>query len=188
MLSVVRTTALTPLISTAEAKANLRVEHSDEDDVIARLCLAVTDLLDGYTGETGRALVQQTIEWVVEYEEGVLTAPVGPVSSITSVTYLDEDGDQIDTEVTLSVTASLLGEDKIKLGRVEDGVTPAYLKIEYVAGPSQSNPTPSAIIQAAHLLIGHYYENREDSTAMKVEAIPMCATTLIDRHRKRWVA
>ncbi len=76
-------------VSLAEAKAHLRVEHDDQDDLITAQIRAATAWLDGYAGILGRALITQT--WRQEFGRFAdhLPLPLAPVTAIDSVSYFD---------------------------------------------------------------------------------------------------
>ncbi|KQZ12405.1 hypothetical protein ASD50_11620 [Mesorhizobium sp. Root552] len=90
MLAPVRTVAPANMpVSLSEAKAHLRVEHDDQDDLITAQIKAATAWLDGYAGLLGRALITQT--WQQEFGRFAdrLPLPVSPVIAIVSVSYFD---------------------------------------------------------------------------------------------------
>lgn len=90
MLTPVRTIAPADApVSLAEAKAHLRVDHDDQDDLITAQIKAATAYLDGYAGILGRALVTQT--WRQDFATFAdrLPLPVSPVIAIVSVSYFD---------------------------------------------------------------------------------------------------
>lgn len=115
---VLVTPPATPIISLSEAKAQCRVDGSDDDGLIGGLIQAVTSYLDNKSGITGRALVTQTWRqdfygWPNSYNglyipissnaydypwqqswqpyagEYGLRLPLEPVQSVTSVQYYD---------------------------------------------------------------------------------------------------
>lgn len=90
MLAPVRTLAPANMpVSLAEAKAHLRVDHDDQDDLISAQIRAATAWLDGWSGILGRALITQT--WRQDFAGFAdrLTLPVSPVIAIVSVSYCD---------------------------------------------------------------------------------------------------
>src|SRR5690606_12599307 len=92
MLAPVRTVApATMPVSLAEAKAHLRVDHDDQDDLITAQIKAATAYLDGWSGILGRALVTQT--WRQDFAGfgDRLPLPLVPVTAIDSVSYFDGD-------------------------------------------------------------------------------------------------
>lgn len=80
-------------VSVAQAKARLRLSGiGDHDEEVDRLLTAAVDLLDGHRGLLGYALEAQT--WEARYQAlaGVLELPLGPVASVTSITWWDDAG------------------------------------------------------------------------------------------------
>src|SRR5690554_3221374 len=77
--------AITP-VSLAEAKAQCRVDHDEEDGLIMALVESATAHLDGYSGILGRALCEQTWRQDFDGMHGCLRLPLAPVISITSIT------------------------------------------------------------------------------------------------------
>ena len=72
-----------PPVSLAEAKAFLRVDHDAEDDLIAGIIAAATNLLDGRTGILGRCLEAQTWELAIDrFPSAEVQLPLGPVVSV----------------------------------------------------------------------------------------------------------
>ncbi|MCD1620958.1 head-tail connector protein [Salipiger manganoxidans] len=90
MIVPVRTVAPVNMpVSLAEAKAHLRVDHDDQDDLITAQIKAATAYLDGYAGILGRALVTQTWRHDFAGFADRLALPVSPVTAIVSVSYFD---------------------------------------------------------------------------------------------------
>lgn len=169
MLAPVRTVAPTnPLLTTAEVKAHLRVDTSDDDALIDAIRDAVTDHLDGWSGILGRCLLSQT--WRQDFPDfGTLDRirlPLMPAKSITSITYRDG----LNAVQTLSTS--------IYSGPFVDGLSPFVslvsgqvwpstyeredaVSITFVAGYDTAADVPKSIRQAALLMIGDLYEHRE---------------------------
>jgi hypothetical protein len=68
-----------PLVSLPDLKAHLRVDHSDDDGLIASLELAAVAHLDGWTGVLGRCIQPQT--WEVDLAAGRHVLPFPDVES-----------------------------------------------------------------------------------------------------------
>ena len=83
-------------ISTAIAKAHLRVDFSTDDTLIDSLVVAAREYVEQVTG---RALITQTWELLDDRFKGrAIHLPNAPLQSVTSVKYIDTGG----TEQTFS--------------------------------------------------------------------------------------
>lgn len=152
-------------VSLAAAKAHLRVEHDDEDDLIAGLVDAVTQHLDGYAGVLGRALVTQS--WRLDLARPACRSvrlPVPPATDIEAVTYL-VDG----AEITLDPSAYRLGHGPLgdflvladgwswpAMDRREDA-----LRVTFTTGYGEAADVPAPIQAAIKLMVGDLYAFRE---------------------------
>lgn len=178
-----------PLISLAEAKAQLRLDGADDDQLVEGYIAAATAWIDGPDGWLGRALISQTLELRAGgfpvCGDGEIDLPYPPVASVTSVTYSDSDGaDQV------------LAADKYRLaGRF---LSPAFgtswpstraqrdaLRIQYVAGYGvEPDKVPAPIRQAILLLIGHWYGTRETVNIGNITSeLPFTTSALLAPYR-----
>lgn len=203
MLVPVRTAAPEQApITLDQAKQHLRVLHDDEDEYIADLIEAATDYLDGYSGVLGKALITQTWRldfgpaydfytgWWSAWPLQLFRLPVGPVQSVTSVTYYDGSN----VQQTLNASTYQLFTDAIGpfLGLAPQQSWPStYLRqdairVTWVAGHGATPETvPSRIRALIKLLVGHWYENREAVTLGNTQAVelPLAAQALIATSR-----
>ena len=151
-------------ITLAEAKAHLRVEHDAEDSLIAMLIAAARQSAEQ---RLGRALIHQTWELILDaFPCAEIKLPKPPVASITSIVYLDANGD----EQTLAGTAYTLDADLLP-----GWVLPAYgtewpatldsanaLRVRFVAGyGADGSAVPAPIRQWMLITLGTFYANRE---------------------------
>lgn len=161
------------LVSLEDAKAHLRVDHDDEDTLIEAYIAAASAHIDGPGGWLGRSIGTQTLELRRDAFCDLITLPNGPVASITSVKYLDDDG----AEQTLASGGYQLEGDV--LGLAYNQTWPSLrgdrggVRIRYVAG---SETIPSAIFAAVLLMVGDLYANRETERAEGSSAIQMSTT------------
>lgn len=102
MLAPVRVTppVITP-VSLTDVKAQLYVDHADDDAMIGALLTAATEHFDGWTGVLGRALVEQTWRQDFACFSDCLRLPLAPVLSVESITYFD--GDNVQQTLAASV-------------------------------------------------------------------------------------
>jgi uncharacterized phiE125 gp8 family phage protein len=167
-------------ISLVEAKAHLRIDSTDEDDLIGALISAATAHLDGYSGILGRALITQTWRQDFPALEEPLRLPLRPVASVSSVTYYDADN----ASQTLANTVYGLFSDALgAYVALKPGQTfpTAYdrrdaVSVTFICGESAA---PAPIKQAALLLIGHWYVNREAVVISGAVELPMAVAALL---------
>lgn len=146
-------------VTLAEAKAFLGVEDDAHDTAIQTAIEAATGTIEGHTG---RSVCAQVLElWLDSFEDAMLL-PRGPVSAVTSVKYSDIAGAE-QTAAGSLYTADLVS-DPAWVVRNSAAAWPATLdginavRIRYSAGYAS---VPAKIRQAALLLAGHWFANRE---------------------------
>lgn len=158
-------------VTLAEAKAQCRVDHDDEDVLITALIGAAVSELDGWSGTLGRALVTQTWEQAFDGFPLRLRLPM-PAASVASVSYVDADGD----------TQTLAGDQYVlRRDALGSFVEPAF-DVNWPAVRSQSasvtvsftcgtaaESVDGAIKAALLLRIADLYANREARGSALVE-------------------
>lgn len=168
LLDLVAAPAAEPL-STADAKAMLRVDHSSEDFLIASLVTAARELVEE---QTGRALITQTWDMQVPRfpaDGWGLRIPRAPLTSVTSVTYIDADGaEQTWAAESYSVIAPagpfarrgiILPAHGVAYPRTQQHLYD--VTVRFVAGyGAAATSVPHGLIQFIRLLISHWYDNR----------------------------
>lgn len=169
MLAPVRTIApALDLVTAAEIKAHLRVDFTDDDTLVTALRDAVVSHLDGWSGILGRCLLTQT--WRQDFDGfpagDLIRLPMMPVTAVSGITYRDAS----DVQQTLSTNVyagpfhdGLSAFVTLKYGQVWPNT---YTRTDAVAvtfavGYATAADVPKAIRQAALLMIGDLYENRE---------------------------
>ncbi|MEM7619771.1 MAG: head-tail connector protein [Pseudomonadota bacterium] len=183
-LSQTSAPATTP-ISLSEAKAHLRVLHSDEDTLITSLITAAVSYLDGRHGILGRSLITQSWEYRIHcfpYHQ-VIKIPLPPLRSVVSVTYIDDNG----IEQTLSPSQYVVDTSDL-VGKIYSAYDitwpttrdePYAVRIAFTSGFGVAADVPAPIKQALLLLIGHFYLNREAVNEKTLKAAPMAVEALI---------
>ncbi|HEY1182231.1 MAG TPA: head-tail connector protein [Rhodocyclaceae bacterium] len=155
-------------ISLAEARLHLRISDdvTDDDTLISALIAAARQ---GAEHITQRALMAQTWELALDEFEDEILLPKAPLASITSVTYVDEDG----------VSQSLTADDYQLDSHSEPArLLPAYgtcwpatraqanaVLVRYAAGYASAAAVPQEIKSWMLLRVGLLYENRESVVA-----------------------
>jgi uncharacterized phiE125 gp8 family phage protein len=191
-------------ISLQEAWFHLRIDTfgsppaSDDDAWLTDIGIpAARDWCEQYLGGS---IAPQTIELATQgFPSGSIPLPFGPVLSISSVIYTDANGD----DQTLVADTDYMLDAFVR----PPVVRPAYgaswpsarasvnsVRVQYVTGYSlpdespQTNPLPAGIRAAMLLMLGHFYNNRENSLAeyrITIQAVPNGADTLLERYRIR---
>jgi uncharacterized phiE125 gp8 family phage protein len=156
--------ASTPVTLT-EAKAQCRIDNSEEDVYVTSLIAAATDYFDGPNGVLNRALMTQT--WQLSYDAfpcGGLQIPLGPVQSITSVEYVDPVTQLYVTWAASNYETDLVSPDAWVIPKDSWPTTletSNAIRVTFVAG---FTTVPPSIKAAILMLIAHWYENRETVT------------------------
>ena len=181
---VLVTPASAALVTLAEAKAHLRVDHSDEDTYIQALINAAVSYFDGYAGRLGRAILEQA--WRVDFPafSDEMRLPLGDVIAISSVSYYDLNNAQ----QTLASSVYQVAVDGIGpyVGLKPAQVWPKTyaradaVRVTWTAGyGATSANVPPAIKHAALLLIGNWYDNRSTVTADMDSELPFAVNALL---------
>lgn len=144
-------------ISLSDAKAHLRVDHSDEDALIQAMISAARDACERYCN---RAWAEADfIESFDAFPDGGIALTDPGVKSITRIEYLDSDG-----SVGTIAGSSLTLDTELSIVDYASWPYGTRIKVFYTAGANadQSAPeyVPESVILAMKLLLTDYYENR----------------------------
>lgn len=157
-------------ISLNAARDYLRVDHTDDDSVIAGLIAAARARYDA-RGILGRALMTQTLDyWVDAFPVGrALFLPVRPVQSIVSVSYLDASQTLIAADAA-SYVASLASEPPriYPVGGTwpATACVPDSVVVRLVAGVDDPGLLPADLIQAMKINIAYWYDCRDEPSGL----------------------
>lgn len=174
MLAPVRTVAPANMpVSLAEAKAHLRVDHDDQDDLISAQIKAATAWLEGYSGILGRALVTQT--WRQDFGSFAnrIPLPLTPVTAIENVNYFDAD----DVQQTLDPSVyALLADARSAYLALQPGQSwpSAYrrddaVSITFTAGYGAAADVPEPIRQAILLIVQRLFDGADISIDVAID-------------------
>jgi uncharacterized phiE125 gp8 family phage protein len=168
-------------VTTAEAKAHLRISHTDEDALISSLIVAARNYVEGLAN---RPLVQRPYALKLDrfpmFNEIIL--PAGKVSAVASITYVDIAG----TTQTLSASGYTVETQRLPgsvvlnpsnltawpTSRFYAGI--ASVTISYTAGyGSTASSVPQALRQAVLMSIGYWYDiARETGSEVALKEVP----------------
>ena len=150
----------------------------DGDDLNTWFRDAIVAAREKTETDTGLQLITATWELTIDNafpaDEILLDKP--PIGSVSSVQYVDEDG------ATQTLAASKYTVSK---GHVKTRIVPAWsetwpltrlivdaVTVTFTAGYADAKSVPEIIKQGMRLLVGHWYDNRGDSTDIKTHLIP----------------
>jgi uncharacterized phiE125 gp8 family phage protein len=184
------------LLTLAQAKAQSRVDFTDEDDYITGLTVAARAAIEEHLS---RSLITQT--WVLgipcfPYGDRILL-PRGPVQSVTSLKYTDSA--LVEHTMTEGVdylvdTYAELAEIVLPFGKVWPTAvlsTKRPVVIQFDAGyGDDASQVPAQIVLAGYHLTADWYENREaitiSRTASAVVELPNAFKALLATYRLRY--
>lgn len=177
-MSLVRVTPPDLVVSVAEAKANLRIDHDEDDALIEGLIRAAMAFAQRYLSYP---VGEQTFDLTLDaFPSSEIEIPY-PFASVDSVSYTDEDG------ATQTVTADNYSAD------TSGWVVPT---VDWPSTMSVINAvtvrfTTSAVVsddvrQAILLLVGHYYEHRE-AAGGDLKTLPLGVEMLLGLNRRMFV-
>lgn len=185
---VLQTAPTSEPVTTAEAKAHLRITTSDDDTYIGTLIAVARKHVETITG---RALINQTWDYFLDnFPAGdKIVIPLPRLSSVTTVKYTDKDNVQtvFSSGSYIVDTNNEPGQIVLAYGESWPTFTPRPInavEIRFVAGyGSGAANIPEGIKQAMLLLIAHWYENREPVTDMNMKEIPETVNALLWPYR-----
>jgi len=177
----VRATEITPtdLLTLADAKAHLRVDHDTEDDLITALIGSAISTAEKFTGRLfgSTAATLYADAWASQ------AFTFGPVTAISAVKYYD----QANTLQTLS-GSQYWTDLKSDPQRITFNAPPAIYSdrhqgVEITATVGHAT-LPAPVKSAALLLVAHYYENRQAVVQdRKPEGLPLGVEFLLNPYR-----
>lgn len=182
--------AVTP-ITVADAKAQLRVEHADDDALIGNLIGAATRAVEQYTG---RALITQSWDFRsprLQRREG-LAIPLLPVQGLVAVKYRDA-GEALQTASPGDFEA-IVSDWRARIYPVYGAAWPSMatredsIVVSLTMGYGDAgSDVPQSIRTAIGMLVDFWFHR---PAAMDADAKdwPMPVAALLAQYRTGWVA
>lgn len=169
-------------LTLAQIKAHLRILTSSEDTHIGTLQLAARQHIENITG---RVMMARTLEiYLPEFRDEMLL-PRPPLSSVTSIKYLDTSNtlQTLNASTYVVEPASFFGSVQLAYGKQWPNtyVHPRAVTIRFVAGAATAAEVPEEFKHAIKLLTAHWYYNREP-TLEKGQPLPHAIDALIQSH------
>ena len=170
-------------ITVAEVMTHCRITSVDEAESakISAFISAAREYVESYTGKLYGSRVETA---VFKGLYPILPIAKGPVTSVISVIAETEDGPVDVTEnyvIDVQTGFELIAKNNLPDLKLSDEFL-YPVTVEYNAGLSVM---PASIKQACLLIIGHWYENREEVVVSAGNAIqiPLAAKSLLEMRR-----
>lgn len=185
-MTIVVVTPPDPVVTVDDARAHLREESTDYDDLIELYIAAATAHIDGPGGWLGRAIGEQELELRTDRfpwcNPTSIVLPCPPLISVESVTYIDSDGvlqtmDEADYRL-IGVGGSAPRVDLVYGASWPTARSEAEaVRIAYTAGYGAAEDVPASIKAAILLMVGDMYSHRESAVVgVTAAAVPMSTT------------
>jgi len=175
-------------ITTDEVKSQARIDTSADDTLIAQLISAAESWAQKYRSEK---FIQTECVDYFDCFDTKLELLYSPVVSITSIQYVDSNGDTqtLDSSYYTLCNKAVVGPGEIveaynmswpSTRNVPDAVT-----VTYQAGYGEaSTDVPNDIRQGVMLMVAHMYENREALAAIQLHEVPFGVSALLGIDRR----
>lgn len=189
-----------------QAKAHLRVDFNDDDNLILALIRTARELTESLIN---RAIFSRQYLLTLDqfpyptsintmtpssrdnylgtglyFEWNGIKLPVPRVISVDSITYLDDSG-QTQTLDSSSYATDLVSEPAriVPAHRgtwpYPNSYVPGSIKVTFTSGTWTEDTLPGSIQQAMLLLIGHLYANREAVSEKTLTQVPLAVDYLL---------
>lgn len=183
----VSTAPATEPVSTADAKAHMKIDTADDDELIDSWVVAARILIEK---NWGVSLITQTLKLRLDHfpHDGQrIMLPAPPAATITSVQYVDNDGN---TQTWASSNYAIAVNDRPgTLSRAYNVSYPTTRSIDnavtitYTAGYGVASAIPANIIHAIKLLLTLWNEAREAACPVNLTEIPFGVDALLVDHK-----
>ncbi len=181
-------------ISLAEAKAHLRIDSSytGDDAYITSLIKMAQNIVEK---EAGMLMTEVEMKYIADGFLPVIDLGFSG-NAVAHVKYNDSSGTQqtltVDTDYKVSnldypnATVKIYPTSGTSWPTTEDA--PDCVEVKFDAGPSEALQIPEGLIQAMYLVIGRYFEMRQDViSGTIVYQVPLGAQHLINQYKQATV-
>lgn len=175
MASIIVTPPTEEPVTLDMVKAQSRVTHSLDDALLLAYISAARDYLEIVTR---RQFLSTTYQWTgLQNPPGTIVLDRSPVQSVSEIAVMQ--GSVVESVLDPTTYMILPGTDPAAVALLTPVPAMALLRVTFIAGWATTEVMPPSLIQATLLLVSHFYEQREASTAQKLEKIPYGVEALI---------
>jgi uncharacterized phiE125 gp8 family phage protein len=172
-------------LSVADAKSYLRVEHDDDDAIIAALIASARHHVEALTRN---GLLTQTWRLVRDRwpESGRIKPKLGPLRSLVAARIYNESGVATSLDLdrfVIDEVAGVIAAPGWSLPLPGRAVRGVELDVEIGYGNTPAD-VPQVLLQAIRMLVAHWYDNRGlVSIGQSVAMMPPSVNAMIASHR-----
>ena len=162
-----------------EARAHLRLDATDEDNLLSAFLVAARVALEA---RTRRAFIMRSWRLILDaWPSGPLYLPIAPVSAVTSVTINGVRGPRI---IKTTEYETALAGDRPRLALLNAWPAPTRriggIHIDVTAGYGAAGDVPAPLRQAILMIAAHWFEHREPvSIGEHADELPLTVSALI---------
>lgn len=177
------TPPLTEPLTVDELKAALRIDHSDDDQLVQSMAVTARTFIER---RLGYAFLQQT--WSLKLSDippAAVRLRPGPVPTPVSVMAKYGEG-ALEAIPDADWHLDFANPTRICLmpAPMQDGECLTGIEVIFTAGASDASTIPADLLRALYLLTAHYYEERELFRAQRYVAVPMGIEALLEPYRE----
>jgi len=184
MPSILLTAPAAEPLSLAAAKAFLRVEHDDDDDVIGALIASARIHAEA---QTRRAFMSQTWRLTLDAwpAEGRLSVRPAPLAALSAVRVYDDAGNASTVDLQAFVVDTVGSQLAFApWALAQPGRSVAGIELDVIAGYGDAaSDVPEPLRHAVRILVAHWYENRGLVASGNAGALPATVAALIAPYR-----
>lgn len=171
-------------VTLEEARKHARVDGDDEDDLIELLIGMAASLIDGPDG-IGYAMEAQTWKLTLDRFPSVIKLPMRPVVSVSSITYVGNDGSTITLAAEsyrVIITGGLAQIEPVEgLAWPSTKNVTGAVNVTFVAGTGTPKPLKVAVL----MMVSDAFDNREAQSKVEIKQ-NKAVSDILDRYRVGW--
>ena len=175
------------IVCLSEAKDHLRVSNTADDTLITNLILAATQAAQNYTN---RFFINHSVRMDCDTWDETLYFYKSPVFSSTTIEYYGTSATIYDIWDSSNYIVDKVHEPARLLLQADKSYPDladrkAAIKLTYVSGyGTAASDVPQAIKQAVLLIVGNFYENRQEVVVGRIATeMPKSAQYLLDQYK-----